>query len=575
MGFLSVDGFGRENTWLRSSPDCLGPDDIVGLVEGQLAGDELAQAHAHLGQCAACRRHVSDLIKASRESGPRSTELRPEKRGAFLSRGTAVGRYLVDGWIGEGAMGIVYAAYDPKLDRKIALKMVSTDSRPGPDARDRLEREARAMARLSHPNVVSVYDIGVHEGQLFIAMEFIDGVTLGSWLRRESRSLRSILDAFFQAGKGLAAAHAAGLVHRDFKPDNVLCDLHGRVCVTDFGLARAMPISTLVHANSAASNGEHLLTNRSETGTLAGTPAYMAPEQHAGKDADARSDQFSFCVALYEALNGMHPFSGETWAELAQNARQGKISEPASCKDVSKIALGAPELPLLGVPSCVHEALLRGLQVEPEQRFASMNDLLNALSKNASKRRWQAGLVLAAVATVAAGRFAYHHQHTESLRICKGAGNELSYVWDGARKAAIRDAFLAIDKPFAKDAWQGIERVLDTYAHDWTAARTDACEDTYVRAEQSPKVLDLRVSCLDARKKEMGALTEELTRADTQVVLKAVGAAQSLASLAPCSDTKTLLARRKISNDPAVQDVSNQVVRAKALRDVGKIREAL
>ena len=217
----------------RADSDHVGPDEAAGFIEGWLPEDERLKIEHHIDRCAECRKYISELAALSWTSGRRP---KVDAHDANLERGTNVGRYVVDGWLGRGEMGIVYSAYDPKLHRKVALKMVDANV-PGGTAR--LEREAQAMARLSHPNVVAIHDIGAHEGQLFIAMEFIEGVTLRSWLCDESRSTREILDAFIRAGRGLQAAHESGLIHRDFKPDNVLCGSSGRVCVSDFGLARA------------------------------------------------------------------------------------------------------------------------------------------------------------------------------------------------------------------------------------------------------------------------------------------------------------------------------------------------
>jgi serine/threonine protein kinase len=217
-------------------------------------------------------------------------------------------------------MGVVWSSYDTELARRVALKMLHGDisSRAGvrdgldDELQNRLLREAQAMARLSHPNVVAVYDLLIHDRQLVLALELIDGVSLTTWLSSEKHPWRKVLGAFIDAGRGLAAAHAVGLVHRDFKPDNVLRDRAGRVAVTDFGLAR-LGGSPGAHAAGPSPDGTmpmHAVAHgmsMTRTGALIGTPRYMAPEQIDGRTVDARSDQFSFCVALYEALYGEHP----------------------------------------------------------------------------------------------------------------------------------------------------------------------------------------------------------------------------------------------------------------------------
>ncbi|HET6583005.1 MAG TPA: serine/threonine-protein kinase, partial [Nannocystaceae bacterium] len=246
------------------------------------------------------------LVDAASASGGRRSS--DETR---LARGTTLGRYVVLERIGSGGMGVVYAAYDPQLDRKVALKLLhAREERDGDSGgRARVLREAQAMARLSHPNVVAVHDVGVVDDTLFVAMEFVEGVTLGHFIAAGSRRWNEVLDVFEPAGRGLAAAHAAGLVHRDFKPDNVMIGNDGRVRVMDFGLARAAAeITTESSEGSGGSIVELSGVDRlTRTGALVGTPAYMAPELLAGGNADARSDQFAFCVALHRALYGTAP----------------------------------------------------------------------------------------------------------------------------------------------------------------------------------------------------------------------------------------------------------------------------
>ncbi|MCA9717773.1 MAG: serine/threonine protein kinase, partial [Myxococcales bacterium] len=248
-----------------------------------------------------------------------------------------VGRYVMIERVGAGAMGVVYSAYDPELDRKVAIKLLQ----PGSDDEAlqlRLVREAQAMARLSHPNVVHVHDVGRHGDRVFIAMEFVRGRSLGSWLRFAvaPRPWRETLELFVQAGRGLRAAHDVGLVHRDFKPDNILIDDLGTPKVTDFGLARSADASASPGADAATRvtarepvepvELEELALTR--TGALVGTPAYMAPEQHLGETADARSDQFSYCVSLYEALYGARPFTGDTVYETVDAVLSGQVASP-------------------------------------------------------------------------------------------------------------------------------------------------------------------------------------------------------------------------------------------------------
>ena len=249
-------------------------------------------------------------------SGPE----RPATRHDIPAR---IGRYLVIGPLGEGGMGLVFAAYDPQLDRKVAIKLVRpayTESSGG-EAQARLVREAQALARLRHPNIVTVYEVGAFRDEVYVAMEFVDGVTLRTWQFEHARSWREIVRVYQAAGRGLAAAHRGGLVHRDFKPDNVLVTREGEPRVLDFGLAFSDTIKPAL-GHHAAPLDAHLTM----TGALVGTPAYMSPEQFNGHGVDARTDVFAFCVALYEALYGVRPYAGTTVAEICVALLDGRVS---------------------------------------------------------------------------------------------------------------------------------------------------------------------------------------------------------------------------------------------------------
>ncbi len=280
-----------------------------------------------------------------------------------------IGRFTIVRMLGEGGMGVVYLAYDEELDRRVAVKLLHGGRGPEDEAQRRLQREAQAMARLAHPNVVAVHDVGTFEGQVFVAMEFVAGRDLRAWLRSEPRTWRELLSQFVQAGEGLAAAHEAELVHRDFKPDNVLVGDDGRVRVADFGLAFDGTTSGLGPDVTTQVSAEVLHT---ETGAVLGTPAYMAPEQIRGERADARTDQFGFCVALYEGLYGTRPFSGKTLAALAVAIEAGDIAAPPEDTEV---------------PHWLRAAVVRGLAAEPDSRWPSMRALLDVLGDDPLLRR--------------------------------------------------------------------------------------------------------------------------------------------------------------------------------------------
>ncbi len=277
----------------------------------------------------------------------------------------SIGRYTITGKIGEGAMGAVYRATDASLDREVAIKILH---RRDETHRARMQIEAKALAKLSHPNVVTVHEVGTEDDQLFVAMEYVPGRTLERWL--EAPSGPDVVEIFVQAARGLQAAHDAGVVHRDFKPENMIVGDDGRVRVLDFGMARS-PGATLTDEvdddDTQLDAREPAITR---TGILAGTPGYMAPEQFAGSRVDARADQFAFCVALHEAVWGSRPFRGNTLGELARSVTVGQatlFSEPP------RIALPSHQL------QAVRAVIERGLAVEPTDRFASMTALQDQL----------------------------------------------------------------------------------------------------------------------------------------------------------------------------------------------------
>jgi serine/threonine protein kinase len=351
--------------------ECLDDNAASEFVSGTMAAGAVARTEQHLARCRDCRDLVAALAPdPSDDSGaatvphervsPSQVAQRPTRQ---LTIGDRVGRYLVLSTLGAGGMGVVFAAYDPQLDRKVALKLLRAGiTYNTKDARARLRREAQAIAQLSHPNVVSVYDVGnVDDGDLYIAMEFVEGDTLTTWLKKYPRTPREIVDVFLQAARGLNAAHSVGLLHRDFKPDNVLVGSDGRVRVTDFGLARSVitPEDQAKPSNRPTTLNDGLTA----TGTVLGTPRYMAPEQLTGPEIDARADQFSFCVALYEALYGVHPLPGATSVSMLEKGEK---------------AILPPELPK--VHSSASRAVMRGLERDRGKRFPNMAALMADLA---------------------------------------------------------------------------------------------------------------------------------------------------------------------------------------------------
>ncbi len=505
-----------------------------------------------------------------------STTLRDEPSGdpllGSLKEGAKLGRYVILARVGAGGMGVVFAAYDPELDRKVAIKLLrGSPGGSGPkelaEQRARLLREAQAMAKLSHANVITVHDVGTIDDQVFVAMEFVDGLTLGGWLRERKRPWREVLPVLLAAGRGLAAAHAVGLVHRDFKPDNVLIGKDpqgrtGRVLVTDFGLARPAAGKTDSFTAVSTMPGTRVLgLALTQTGAIVGTPAYMGPEQLAGERSDALTDQFSFCVAVYEGLYGERPFAGRVLSELMANVADGKVKPVPAASTV---------------PRWLRRALLRGLAVRPEDRWPSMDALLVQLERD-PWRRWQRVATVALPAVViGAAAFAYQRDEPSAAAYCEDVRDKLEGVWDGDRRERIAAAFAATDKPYSADAELAVRRRLDEYAEQWVGLQTQACRDQ-VEGTRPEAVLTLQMACLDRRRESLRALAELLGDADAQTLERAVDAATALPALDVCGDLDALTSREGVRDvvDPAIADaLDRELARAKVLRDAARYAEA-
>jgi tetratricopeptide (TPR) repeat protein/predicted Ser/Thr protein kinase len=504
---------------------------------------------AHVESCVECRERVLALPSEADADG---AEVIPPD--------TLIGRYRVLRFLGRGGMGTVYAAHDPELDRTVAVKVLRRQtSRDEAELRKGLKREAQALARLSHAHVVTVHDIGTSEHGVFIAMELIEGTTLRAWLL-EPRAWHSIVDAFVRAGRGLEAAHRAGLIHRDFKPENVLVGNDGRVCVTDFGLARVVGGSpgALVPRHFA----ESVTITMTRSGTLVGTPAFMPPEQLTGGAVDERTDLFSFCLALWEAVYGKRPFAGDNLGSRLAAMRADRVQAPPQGRNV---------------PGWLRPILLRGLRADPAARFQSMAALLAALSrdKNAARRRTIAVSALFAVGIA----LPLGYRQLKRAPVCRGAEQKLVGVWDDARKRAVHAAFLATGEAYAEDAFAGVARTLDAFARGWTTLHTEACEATRVRKEQSEELLDLRMECLAQHLQEANAQIDVLVHADAKIVEKAAAMTGSLTSLAGCSDAAALRAPVRPPAGAAtrarVAAIRATLARAKALSDAGKYAEGI
>lgn len=378
-----------------TASSCLEDLEIAAIVDGSASPPRLVAAQAHAADCDECRAllaaavriHVDELAQqrvTELEAGETRREQAPVL-GPPPSAGDQLGRYRIIAEIGRGGMGIVYRATDTGLDRPVAIKLLA--ARSDPDLLARLGREAKAVAQLSHPNVVEIFDVDVLHHAPYLVMEYVEGVTLSEWSRGQ-HPWREIVDVFVQAGRGLAAAHAVGLVHRDFKPANTMVDAGGNAKVLDFGLARSggeAPASSDPSAGVLHDLGATLTT----AGVAMGTPRYMAPEQHRGERVDARADIYAFGASLYEALYGKPAFEGRTIGVLFANKKRGLSAEPGSTQ----------------VPEAVHDIVRKALAYAREDRWASVDDMLDALRRERSTRRRQAGWLSAvgvgAVAAVA------------------------------------------------------------------------------------------------------------------------------------------------------------------------------
>lgn len=463
-----------------------------------------------------------------------------------------VGRFVLGEVVGSGSMGVVHAAYDETLDRKVAIKLILEEITQSEEAQARLLREAQAMARVSHPNVVPVYEAGAYPGGVFVAMEFIEGSTLRKWsLNNAQLAWRPRLELLLHAGRGLAAAHLEGVVHRDFKPDNVMVTERGEPKVGDFGLAGELP--------SAHEEREELTTHPTgltQTGNIVGTPVYMSPERFTGDPADARSDQFAFCVVAFEMLYGHRPFAGETRAELTANLFEGNIRPPTDGS---------------GVPRYVRSAILRGLEIDPANRWPSMDALLAGLALRKRNRGWFA--LGAGGIAVGAGLWASGTQQTP----CGGARAHLEDTWGDSRKAEIHEAFEQLETDFARGVWARSAPRIDAYADAWADAHTRNCQQTRVYAEQSEAVMDRRMACLQRARLGLAASIDLLATPDAEIARRAHRMVHNLPNLDRCESASIGLEEvdpPSPQQTAGVEQIEAALARARALNAAGKYKAA-
>jgi tetratricopeptide (TPR) repeat protein/predicted Ser/Thr protein kinase len=468
------------------------PDDnqLLAMLESRFS-----ELEVHMDSCEHCRKAVAALATA------RTMAVGTPGPGAGPDVDVVGDRYEIQSVLGRGGMGTVYLAKDRTLGRDVALKVHGAGS-----GNERLHREALAMAKLAHPNVVTVFEIGSFEDRLYVAMEYVKGGTLRDWLAKD-RTWQQIVATLREVGAGLAAAHDAGLVHRDLKPENVLVGSDGRPRVSDFGLAR-------VGASIEKPVDDALTTPMTVTGAVVGTPAYMAPEQLAGEVVDGRSDQFAFCVVAWEALFGARPWGGATLKELEKAIRKHDLKASRE------------------VPERVRRVIERGLAIEPDDRWPDLRALLAALGEAAQPRTrgWIAAAVVGTALVVGGSYAAYAsvsaHRHAAA---CDAAGERVRKLVSPQAKAAIKTAFAATGAPYADSAYDHAAAVLGRYDDVLATATIATCKD-----DHAPRV---RTSCLDDHRAQLAAYIDQLLHADASAVRSAPDRAWGLFDPAPCAST--------------------------------------
>lgn len=459
---------------------------------------------------------------------------------APLELGTVVGRYIVLEAVGEGGMGRVYSAFDPQLDRRVALKVLHAVA--GVDA-PTLRQEAKVLARLAHPNVVTVHDLGLHQGRVFMAMELVEGGTLRAWAEAEPRTWQEVARMMAATAEGLLAAHRSGFVHRDFKPENVLVGRDGRPRVTDFGLA-SQP--------------------QQRAWAVVGAPAYMPPEQITGAGFDARADIFAFSVTLYELLFGTRPFTGRTLEELRVAIVEQQLCEPLRGRTV---------------PAGLRALVLRGLEADPARRPSSLEEFLGPLRRDPHRRRRRVFGVGGLAVVASLGGMLAQRALGERERSCQAEGAVIEATWGATRRGELERAFIATGVPYARAALAGTAPLLDAYAERWAAMHLEACEATRVHRTQPVETLTLRTRCLSERRAELEALLALLTRADATTVEKAASAVSGLTPVAGCADTVALATPQPRPTEPEVlarlEAAVGELNESHALALIGRGEEAL
>lgn len=465
-----------------------------------------------------------------------------------------IGRYRLERVLGRGGMGVVHAARDPDLDRVVALKVMH-ESR----GQARLVREAQAMARLRHPNVLTVHDVGVSDDRVYITMELVEGTTLRAWQTAAPRTWREVVTMYIAAGRGLVAAHDAGIVHRDFNPGNVLVGKDGSIRVADFGLARALELpdeERPAGPTSTSNVGGDALTT---VGTVVGTPAYMAPEQHEGDPVGPLADQFAFAAAMWEALAGARPFVGASIEELALAKREARLGPTPR-----------------HAPGWLVAHLRRALRPDPGDRHASMADLVRALEHGLGRRRRVLAIAAAGAAVVGVAAVALVVARSPAGPGCKVAGADVAATWNDGARARIVAAFTASDRPHAAATLTRVLAGLDRAAGALSSARIAACEAERERTKPSAEALERRMACLDRRRNDLRAIVTLLGAGpDADVIDNAYEGVVGLEDPAGCAAAGQSQAPQPAPTIRAqVDDARARLAETEALLEAGKMEPA-
>ena len=508
----------------RATRPCPGENTLGALVHRELASDQAVQVTAHLDECIVCQRAMIAMVRGGAAPSGQVTEpgASSSSGALFPTAPRRLGRYELRALLGKGGMGAVYRAHDTELDRAVALKVLRPELSAVTGLTDRLVQESRLMAKVAHPAVITIYDVGCDGDAVFIAMELVRGMTLTAWLASRQAPWRTVVAVFERAGEGLAAAHGAGIVHCDFKPDNVLvtCGLD-KIVVTDLGIAREVVLSQAFQDRTTAATLEHPLAGTrvgaplTTDGAAIGTPGYMAPEQIERAKVDRRADVFAFSVSLWEGLFGVRPFLGASMPQIYGAMLQGPPRPPAGSRRV---------------PRRLVRVLRRGLAIHPGDRWRDMHAMLSALAAVRARRRrtWLvAGATCLLGAAVAAALVMSPGQ--PPVNRCARAAAALDQAYPPSAADAIRAALA--HAPQIRDR---VIATLDATAAAWRATHGATCH-----ADRDPLQDPAITACLDARRLELASAVDDLRTDGAAAARHAVRRSALPADPAACADPRS------------------------------------